>query len=157
VELLGGALVEMSQQGPEQAYATTKLSDRLRAAYRGHFQVREEKPLAAGEHDLPDPDVAVFRGGDADYWSRHPGGRDSILVAELAWSSQSIDRRKAPIYAAAGVPVYWLVDLAARRLELRTTPVDGAYQVTHVLGEDDVVELPESTERWTVRELLLPR
>ncbi|HEY2730392.1 MAG TPA: Uma2 family endonuclease [Polyangia bacterium] len=156
VELLDGAFVEVGQQGPEQAYATTVLSDRLRGVYRGHFQVREEKPLAAGEHDLPEPDVAIFRGGDADYWSRHPSGRDSILVVELALSSQSIDRRKASVYAAAGVPVYWLVDLAARRLELRTTPVDGAYQVTRILAEDDVVELPASNERWAVRDLLPP-
>ncbi len=49
-----------------------------------------------------------------------------------------------------------LVDLAARRLELRTMPVDGAYQVTRILGEDDVVALPESNERLTVRDLLPP-
>ena len=83
-----------------------------------------------------------------------PTGLDAILVAEVCSSSQSIDRRKASIYALGGVEVYWLVDLAARTLELRTTPVDGAYQVTRILGEDDVVELPQSGERRTVRDLL---
>lgn len=77
-----------------------------------------------------------------------------LLVVELAWSSQREDRYKAPTYAAGGVERYWLLDLQARTLEVRAKPVDGGYQVTRILGEDDVVELPESDVRWTVRELL---
>jgi len=156
VELLDGALVEMSPQGPAHADAIARLSDRLRAIYPGPARVREEKPLQIGAHSLPEPDVAVIRDPKADYGDRHPTGPEVLLVVELALSSQRIDRRKASTYAAGGVEVYWLVELAARRLELRTTPVDGAYQVTRVLSEDDVVELPASNERWTVRELLPP-
>jgi hypothetical protein len=33
-------------------------------------------------------------------------------------------------------------------------PQNGSYQVTRILGEDEVVELPESDVRWTVRDLL---
>jgi len=156
VELLDGALVEMSPQGPRHAAATRRLANRLRRAYTEGFEVLEEKPLAASEHDLPEPDVAIVRSRSDDYLRSHPTGRDTVLVVELALASQRIDRRKASTYAAGGVEVYWLVELAARRLELRTTPVDGAYQVTRVLSEDDVVELPASNERWTVRELLQP-
>jgi Uma2 family endonuclease len=154
VELLDGVLVEMSPQGPKHAASTRRLAKHLRAVYSGNAEVLEEKPLAASTHDLPEPDVAVVRPRDDDYFESHPTGRDAILIVELAWSSQRVDRSKASIYAAGGVEVYWLVDLVARQLELRTTPVDGAYLVTRILGEDDVVELPESNERWTVRELL---
>jgi Uma2 family endonuclease len=154
VELLEGALVEMSPQGPRHAFATIRLAQRLRGVYAEDAHVREEKPLAASEHDLPEPDVAVVRGRESACADRHPSGADAILIVQLALTSQRIDRRKASIYASAGVEVYWLVDLAARRLEVRTTPVDGAYQVTQVLAEDDVVELPGSGARWTVRDLL---
>jgi Uma2 family endonuclease len=154
VELLEGALVEMSPQGPRHAFATIQLAQRLREVYAEDAHVREEKPLAASEHDLPEPDVSVVRGRESAYAARHPSGADVILIVELALTSQRIDRRKASIYASAGVEVYWLVDLAARRIELRTTPADGAYQVTQVLAEDDVVELPGSGARWTVRDLL---
>jgi Uma2 family endonuclease len=154
VELLGGALVEMSPQGPPHAFSTIRLAERFRAAYAGVGHVREEKPLTASEYDLPEPDIALVRGAIDEYAQRHPTGRDAILIVELALTSQRIDRRKAAIYAAAGVEVYWLLDLVARRLEVRTVPESGAYQITRVLSEDDVVELPESTERWVVRELL---
>jgi hypothetical protein len=153
VELLDGVLVEMSPQGQRHVAATTRLAERLRGIYARTAQVLEEKPLATGPTDLPEPDVSVVRGRIEDY-AELPTGLDAILVAEVCWSSQSIDRRKASIYALGGVEVYWLVDLATRKLELRTTPVDGAYQVTRILGEDDVVELPHSGERRTVRDLL---
>jgi Uma2 family endonuclease len=135
--------------------STTKLAEKLRAAYAGNCQVLEEKPLATSRYDLPEPDVAVVRGQIDDY-AQHPTGHDAILVVELAWSSQHIDRRKAATYAAGGVETYWVVDLKARKLEVRTTPVNGAYQVTRVLGEDDVVDLPQCQPavRWTVRDLL---
>ena len=82
-----------------------------------------------------------------------PSPRRASSIASLT-SQRNTDRRKASIYASAGVEVYWLVDLAARRLEVHTTPVEGTYQVTRVLAEDDVVELPESGARSAVRDLL---
>jgi len=153
VELLDGVLVEMSPQGRVHVIATTRLAERLRGEYTRFGHVLEAKPLATSRHDLPEPDVAVIRGRLEDF-AEHPTGPDAILVVELAWSSQRIDRRKASTYAAGGVEVYWLLDLKARKLEVRTAPADGAYQVTRVLGEDDVVQLPESDARWAVRALL---
>jgi len=154
VELLEGVLVEMSPQGPIHAEGTTNLADRLRAAYAGRARVREEKPMAVGIYSLPEPDIAVVRGGSGVYVDHHPTGADAILVVELAWSSQEEDRRKAGIYAAAGVPVYWLVDLAARKLELRTAPDAGGYRSLEVLGEDDFVLPPDLGQSWRVRDLL---
>jgi Uma2 family endonuclease len=154
VELLEGLLVEMSPQGPLHAEATTRLGDKLRSVYLGRARVREEKPLAAGPYSLPEPDIAVVRGEAGAYSARHPTGADAILVVELAWTSQHDDHRKAAIYAAAGVPVYWLVDLAARKLELRAKPDSGAYRVVEILGENDLVAVPELAAEWRVRDLL---
>jgi Uma2 family endonuclease len=154
VELLEGVLVEMSPQGPIHAEATTNLAERLRAAYAGRARIREEKPLAAGTYNLPEPDVAVVRGGPGVYADRHPTGADVILVVELAWSSQEEDRRKAGIYSAGGVPCYWLVDLAGRKVEIWTEPESGSYRALQTLAENDVVALPEIDEKWRVRDLL---
>jgi Uma2 family endonuclease len=152
LELLDGTLVNKSAMGPLQATATTILADRLRAAYAGRARVREEKPLAASVYSLPEPDIAVVR--DGSYGAHHPGGADAILVVELAWPSQAEDRSKAAIYAAAQVPVYWLVDLVNRKVEVRTQPEPVGYRTVDVLGEADVISLPELGERWPVRDLL---
>jgi len=154
IELLDGLLVEMTPQGPLHASATSGLADRLRAAYAGRASVREEKPIEASKVSLPEPDIAVVRGASGAYAARHPGGGDTILVVELAMTSQPVDRRKAAIYATAGIPVYWLLDLAGRKLEIRTSPENGTYRSTQILGEADVVTLPDAGLQWSVRELL---
>ena len=57
----------------------------------------------------------------------HPAGAE--LVVEVAVSSQRRDLLvKAPRYAAAGVPVYLVVDLDARRVIEHTDPRDGVYR-----------------------------
>lgn len=154
VELLDGVLVEMSPQGPIHAGSITAVAERLRGVYAGRASVREDKPVTAGPYSLPEPDIAVVRGRVGDYFTAHPSGADVVLAVELAWSSHAEDRRKAAIYAAAFVPVYWLVDLKDRRVEVRTNPQGGAYTSTQILAETDVVSLPELDVRWSVRDLL---
>jgi Uma2 family endonuclease len=46
-----------------------------------------------------------------------------VLVVEIAESSYQIDREyKASLYARAGIPEYWLVDLARETLEVHREP-----------------------------------
>jgi Uma2 family endonuclease len=50
------------------------------------------------------------------------------LLVEVADSSLSKDRRvKTGIYAAAGVPEYWIVDLDSNQIEVLTDPVGDGY------------------------------
>ena len=86
-----------------------------------------------------------------DYERRHPAGADALLVVEVARTSQALDRRKARIFAAAGVPVYWLVDVVKRRLEVFSHPSEsGAFAQRRTLGPGDNVELPGLAARMPV-------
>jgi Uma2 family endonuclease len=155
VELLEGDLVVMSPQGPEHSAEIVDLLLRLRV-YEPAAHARSQVPLAGGPADLPEPDVAVVRGVPRDYATRHPAGVDAILVIEVARTSQAVDRRKAAIYGRMGVATYWLLDLAKRRLEVRTDPTDdGDYRVTALLGDNDSVTLPGLDLVWSVASLFL--
>ena len=82
-------------------------------------------------------------------------GGDALLVIEIARTSRPIDRRKAGIYAGAGVPVYWLVDLAARQVEVFWGLAEQrAFDQRRVLGPDDHIELPGVGLRWLVADLV---
>lgn len=97
----------------------------------------------------------MVKGKTTDFSDRHPSGRDALLVVEIARSSKPIDRRKAGIYAAAGVPVYWLVDLGARRVEVFQAPSErGAFEQHRALGPDDDIELPGLGVRWAVSDIV---
>jgi Uma2 family endonuclease len=155
LELLDGELVIVSPQNPRHAACLAALTERLVEAYRGVAHVRPQVPLDARPHSLPEPDLAVVKGRPSDYSERHPGGREALLVIEIARTSHQLDQRKVRIYAGAGVPIYWLVDLAARRLEVFWAPsARGVFEERQVLGPDDDVELPGLDVRWAVADIV---
>src|SRR5262249_35603136 len=63
------------------------------------------------------------------YVSRRPDSADVLVVIEVADSSLEYDRDvNAPIYAKAGIPEYWLVDLDAKVLTRHLAPERGMFQ-----------------------------
>ena len=88
----------------------------------------------------------MVRGGIDDYEDRHPGPEDVALVGEVAESTLTDDRAMAMTYGGGGIPVYWIVNLAGRQLEVYTHPepgarIGGAYPAPTILGEPESVEL----------------
>lgn len=79
------------------------------------------------DESRPEPDVAVVRAPLRQYFVRHPEPVDLGLVVEVSDSSLSFDRRhKARVYARDGIPVYWIVNLIDRRVEVYTDPTGPA-------------------------------
>jgi Uma2 family endonuclease len=156
VELLHGRLVVVPPQGPPHSYVSTVLRDRLMVAFAGKL-IREAKPLDCGSEQVPEPDLTVVRGSARDFEDRDPRADEALLVVEVSRTTQRIDRDKASIYAEGGAPVYWIVDLIARRVEVHTGPAGDRYRLVQVIGEDEELEVPGSDLRWLVRELLPSR
>jgi Uma2 family endonuclease len=155
VELLEGELLLVSPQGPPHSAQITALALQLTDAYRPGAHVRQQMPLDARPYSLPEPDLAVVKGLPLDYRDHHPLGAEALLVVELARTSQALDHRKVRIYAAAGVPVYWLIDLAVRSVEVFTGPSEaGTFAQRRVLGPDEEIELPGIGVRLPVSELV---
>jgi hypothetical protein len=145
LELIEGELLIMSPQDPPHAGIVGGLTARLVHAYGRGFVVRVQLPLLASVESMPEPDFAVVRGDERDYQSRHPGGTDCALVVEVTWTTRRRDERKAAIYAKAGVPAYFRIDLESRELIVREHPApDGTWRAIRTLREGEDVELPES-------------
>ncbi|MBC8071579.1 MAG: Uma2 family endonuclease [Deltaproteobacteria bacterium] len=153
VELVEGELVAVSPQGPEHASGKGVLAELLQRAFGGSAWVRNQDPLRCGEHSLPEPDLAVVRGRPRDYMQRHPRGDEAILVVEISRTSQRLDRRKAAVYAEAGVPEYWLIDLVARCVTVHREPGADGYAQTRAIDESGELELADGS-RCSVRDLL---
>jgi Uma2 family endonuclease len=155
LELLEGELVCVSPQGSVHSSLTVRIRRLLERAYGDAFHVRDHSPVRGSADSLPEPDLAVTHGTPDDFMQTLPGVRDVPLVVEISFSTRTTDRRKARIYARAGYGTYWLVDVDARRLEVRTSPNEGGeYRTTHVLDESAQVNLPENRGALGVRDLL---
>lgn len=157
VELVEGELLTVNPQGPDHRTLKDELHRRLLAAYAGiDVHVLNQGPVVAGPIGLPEPDLAIVRGTERAYLDRHPTGADLVLVIELTKTSHTRDRAKLHDYARGAVPVYWLVDLRGRALEVfrDPDPASASFRTHEILDEDDDVELPELTLRFSVASLL---
>lgn len=142
VELLEGVIVAMSPHTPLHAWAISQVGDVLRRAIADRALVRVQLPLVTGTGSAPEPDLFVVPGRQSDYRDRHP--TSALLVVEISDSSLQQDRlTKSAIYAAAGVPEYWVVDLRDVRVEIFREPEPGSsrYRLTSVARRGDRIEL----------------
>jgi Uma2 family endonuclease len=137
-ELLEGWLVDMSPQNPDHAAAITRLTRHLaRAQAWLHVQL----PLEIPPDSVPEPDLALVEAEPSP--GQHP--RSALLVVEVAVSSHAVDRGvKAGLYAQAGVPTYWLVDVPGRAVEVRTDPGPDGYRACEVYRVGGFVPSPAS-------------
>jgi Uma2 family endonuclease len=125
VELLCGALVEMTPQGPAHADVVARLAAALTRGLPSGVIVRSHSPLALLDDSEPEPDIAVVPGGD--YRSAHPSR--ALLVIEVADSSLRKDRGiKAALYARAAIPEVWVFDLVAQVAEVHRHPSGDRYR-----------------------------
>ncbi len=80
----------------------------------------------------PEPDLAVVRGTIRDYRHGHPGPADVALVVEIAASSVREDRAMAIIYAHARIPIYWILNLVDRQVDVYSDPSPDGYAMTEL-------------------------
>ncbi len=120
VELLEGHIVyKMSRNPPHDAVldqTREMLQDRLPAGWR----VRVQSAITTPDSE-PEPDLALVPGPASRYAQRHPGPQDVAVVVEVADTSLALDRAtKARIYAAAGIVIYWIINIPDRMVEVYT-------------------------------------
>jgi Uma2 family endonuclease len=121
IELLDGVLVEKGRKNPTHAVATGLCDLALLKILPAGWHVRIHDPITLSTSE-PEPDLVVVRGRLQDFSGRHPGADDIGLVIEVADASLLTDRYKGCLYAAAGIPCYWLVNLADSSVEVYSRP-----------------------------------
>lgn len=135
VELLDGVIVKKMPKSALHEGIVRRLQRRLQAAAPAGYFVTKEGPLTCTASE-PEPDLALVH-GDPEDLSAHP--TTARLVIEVAVSTEELDRRKAMIYAQAGVQEYWLVEPERRRATVFRDPVADSYARSAVFDCNQVV------------------
>lgn len=141
VERIRGEIIEMSPINWPHVVGCHRTSDVLRAVFAGAAWINMGNPIPTTDSD-PQPDVMVVPGRLEDY-TNHPTA--ALLIMEV--SDATLDRDltiKAELYAEAGVPEYWVLDVNARRLHVMRDPFPlapggHAYRTLQILSSDDSV------------------
>lgn len=141
-ELIRGYIIQARAKSPGHRYATERLLFFLLQAFMTEpdCYVTVEQPLTLRDSE-PEPDLSVLYGRPRDYRDAHPN--TARLVAEVAVTSQTLDREKALLYAEAGVSSYWLVDVAARQVEVFTNPTPEGYAQRIVKRPGEMLRIGE--------------
>jgi hypothetical protein len=123
VELLGGLLVDKMTKNDPHNFAVGRVGDGLRRLDPADWFIREEKSIRLGRFWLPEPDIAVVRRPDDRYRAQTPRAGDIGLLVEVADATYAKDRGvKWRRYAASRIPVYWIINIPKRQIEVYTDP-----------------------------------
>lgn len=122
VELIEGRLVDQMPKNPPHESAVRRLNPRLLRLLPTGWVLSPQAPVTFSTSE-PEPDFSIARGSEADFDTRHPEPNEVGLLVEVSDSSLSFDRTdKWRVYGRGGVPVYWVVNVADRRIEVYTDP-----------------------------------
>jgi Uma2 family endonuclease len=133
VELIEGEIVRMSAIGSRHAACVDRLNRLLNRFTNLSAIVRVQGPILLNGNSEPEPDISLLRPRDDFYTGGHPMPDDVLLLIEVADTSVERDLEvKLPLslYAQAGIPETWIVDLPAETIEVHSRPDGGEYRET---------------------------
>src|SRR5215471_13271332 len=118
VELLEGEIIEMAPIGDAHAATSNRLNRLLVLAVGERGIVAVGNPVRLSQRSEPQPDFSVLR-PRADYQTKGPRPEDVMLAVEVSDTTLRRDRRvKLALYARAGIPEFWIVNLERKELEI---------------------------------------
>jgi Uma2 family endonuclease len=158
IELINGFLVKKLGKSPPHVIACEATRDVVVPLLPPGWRLAIAAPVRIPESDEPEPDLAIARGTLRDYEKRHPRPADIGLLIEVADITLERDRgERQIIYARGGVPVYWIVNLVDKQLEIHTGPAEAGYRERRVLTAAEEVTLAldgQELGRFSVSDIL---
>ena len=138
VELIDGEIVQMAAMGSYHAGCVNTLNRLFMEMLGRRVVVSVQNPVRLSERSEPEPDVALLKPRADFYTESHPRAGDVMLIVEVSHSTVEYDRDvKTPLYAAAGIPELWLVNLDEDFIDGLSDPEGAGYRTTrrYVRGE----------------------
>ena len=127
VELIDGEIIDMPPIGDDHVGGVNQLNWLLNRRLGDDYIVSVQNPVRLPGDNEPQPDIVVTRrqgrkGGV-------PAAADVLMLIEVSDTTLAYDRRvKLPLYAAAGIPEVWIVDLESKRVLVYRSPEGRRYQ-----------------------------
>ncbi len=155
VELINGEIIAMSPINSPHAGHVKRINAFFTRLFGAKVVISVQDPLAIGNISEPEPDVMLLKPRDDFYANAHPQPNDVYLLIEVADSSLKLDRKvKLPLYASAGVPEVWIINLADQQVEIYRAATKGQYQSKEVAQGKQKVTVPHFLITITAEDLL---
>ena len=127
VELIDGEILVMSPIGFRHTYCVARLNEMLVLRVGTRALIWGQGAVRTGSRSKPQPDLALLE--RRSYLTGDPTEAQALLVIEVADSSLSYDRTiKRRLYARAGIPEVWIVDVNGEAVEVSRHPEGDGYR-----------------------------
>lgn len=152
VELLDGELIQMAAMGGPHVACDARLNHRFVRAVGERAIVFVQSSIRLSDFSEPEPDIVVARYREDFFSAGLPRPEDILLIVEVADTTLRHDRTvKLPLYAAAGIPEVWLVDLNRRRVTVYRNPSPEGYRQASPYTRGAIISplaFPDLMVRW---------
>jgi Uma2 family endonuclease len=154
IELIRGEIVKMPPISDGHAGSVGRLTMQLAQRVGNKAIVWVQNPVELANNERPQPDVTLLKW--QDYGVKRPAtAADVLLIIEVAETSVRRDRGvKRALYAQAGIPEYWIVNLRSKVIEVYTDPAEGAYRQMRHVKVGDTLTLPAELGELAVGDIL---
>ena len=141
VELIHGKIVDMSPSKSDHSGIVKRIHNLFRDILDKNHIISVQDPIHVDDRSEPEPDIALLQYREDYYTKSHTTQKDTLLVIEVDNSSLEKDQKvKLPLYAGAGIPEVWIVNLQDHQLEQYREPSEKDYTSIRILRTGDVVE-----------------
>ena len=155
-ELIRGEIIEMPTPGSPHSGRVNRLNRLFTVKLGESVIVSIQNPVGIDLFSEPMPDAALLKPRADFYTDCHPTADDVLLIVEVSDSTVKYDSNvKGSLYAEAGIPEYWILDVKKNVLVIHTEPTDGTYRQVRVVRHGDTVCLQKlPTVNFIVGEIL---
>jgi Uma2 family endonuclease len=151
-ELIDGRLLREEPKTDSHVACINRLNRLLFQCISSEIVLSVQNPVRIDEYNEPEPDLVLSTALD-----RAPEPDDVVLLVEVADTTLTYDREtQLPLYAQAGIPEVWIVNLAEAQVEVHREPSGSVYRTRHLAGPNDRVSVEgrASVSGLPVRDIL---
>jgi len=156
VELLCGKIIPMGPIGKRHALCVNQFAQVLLPILGTQASLTIQNPIQIDDYTEPEPDLALIQAPLTRYADHHPRPEEVYLVIEVADTTLQKDRMvKLPLYAKAGIPECWIVNLEGEAIEAYREPEADSYLYKQTLRARQALALPSGLGDIPVSEVLV--
>lgn len=128
VELINGEIIEMSPIGKLHVNRVNRITSVFKKLPDEKAILSVQNPVSIAPYSEPEPDISLLEFRADFYEDQLPSAENVLLVIEVADTSLGYDREvKKPLFAAAGIPELWIVNIEDEQVEVYKNPQNGDY------------------------------
>ncbi len=142
IELINGEIIEISPIGSLHVNRVNRITSIFKKLPDEKAILSIQNPVSIAPYSEPEPDISLLEFRADFYEDQLPSAENVLLVIEVADTSLGYDREvKKPLFAAAGIPELWIVNIEDEQVEVYKNPQNGDYAAKRIFKRGETIHL----------------